>query len=132
MPRELRLRAIFRSHALDTRLNQRRPERSFRALRVTLAAVPRRRLAALAEQTTGPPSCTSRVAWKQVPVGYRIKMINSTSAIARQAVRRFTTSAVRRSGHDPYDGVPGHVSDEFAFDCITRPRDTRQPPGHHV
>ncbi|XP_029177723.1 cytochrome c oxidase subunit 7C, mitochondrial-like [Nylanderia fulva] len=35
-------------------------------------------------------------------------MINSTSMVARQAVRRFMTSAVRRGGHDPYDGVPGY------------------------
>ncbi|TGZ31903.1 cytochrome c oxidase subunit 7C, mitochondrial [Temnothorax curvispinosus] len=45
-------------------------------------------------------------------------MINSASAIARQAVRRFTTSAVRRSGHhDPYDGVPGH---NFPFSTKNR------------
>ncbi|EFN76104.1 cytochrome c oxidase subunit 7C, mitochondrial [Harpegnathos saltator] len=36
-------------------------------------------------------------------------MINSVSMFTRQVVRRFTTSAVRRSGHhDPYDGIPGH------------------------
>lgn len=30
---------------------------------------------------------------------------------ARQAIRRFTTSAIRRDSHyDAYDGVPGHVS----------------------
>ncbi|CAL1678192.1 unnamed protein product [Lasius platythorax] len=36
-------------------------------------------------------------------------MINPTSMFARQAVRRFMTSAIRRGGHhDPYDGVPGY------------------------
>lgn len=40
------------------------------------------------------------------------KMINSANAIAHQ-VRRFTTSVIRRSAHDPYDGVPGHVSNKF-------------------
>ncbi|KYM86209.1 Cytochrome c oxidase subunit 7C, mitochondrial [Atta colombica] len=35
-------------------------------------------------------------------------MINSANSIAHQ-VRRFTTSAIRRSmHHNPYDGVPGY------------------------
>ncbi|KAL0116081.1 hypothetical protein PUN28_011143 [Cardiocondyla obscurior] len=45
-------------------------------------------------------------------------MINSVGTAARQAVRRFTTSAVRKSGHhDPYDGVPGH---NFPFSTKNR------------
>ncbi|XP_011631113.1 cytochrome c oxidase subunit 7C, mitochondrial [Pogonomyrmex barbatus] len=45
-------------------------------------------------------------------------MINPASLITRQAVRRFTTSAVRRSAHhDPYDGVPGH---NFPFSTKNR------------
>ncbi|XP_072746911.1 cytochrome c oxidase subunit 7C, mitochondrial [Anoplolepis gracilipes] len=35
-------------------------------------------------------------------------MINPMSVFTRQAVRRFMTSAVRRAGHDPYEGIPGY------------------------
>ncbi|XP_014474953.1 PREDICTED: cytochrome c oxidase subunit 7C, mitochondrial [Dinoponera quadriceps] len=36
-------------------------------------------------------------------------MINLANVFGRQALRRFTTSAIRRSEHhDPYDGVPGY------------------------
>ncbi|XP_032682113.1 cytochrome c oxidase subunit 7C, mitochondrial [Odontomachus brunneus] len=45
-------------------------------------------------------------------------MFNPANMFARQAIRRFTTSAIRRSGHhDPYDGVPGH---NFPFSTQNR------------
>ncbi|RLU24586.1 hypothetical protein DMN91_002675 [Ooceraea biroi] len=47
-------------------------------------------------------------------------MVNPASMFSRQAVRRFTTSSIRRSDHhDPYDGMPGY---NFPFSTQNRHR----------
>ncbi|KAH0950912.1 hypothetical protein HN011_001584 [Eciton burchellii] len=46
-------------------------------------------------------------------------MVNPANLLTRQVVRKFMTSAIRRSGHhhNPYDGIPGY---NFPFSTQNR------------